>query len=264
MRVVTRAELLDKVATVQVIDAYGRDLAQKYAVEKLASAAGVFMAHARSPEGLNKLAQSMVYAGELTPDEYEMLKEAGFVGKLLKQVGRAAKSRVTGTTSAIGRGVSGIAAGMGRGVSGAKTRVGRVFKKPVRGQSRDWSSAGSVKPKQQASASFNRASSRRPVQKAAPGGGTPQKSTGSVTPAAKAAPRQAQPQKGGMGWGRPAAVAGAAGIGYGLYKGVPWAVRQLEASSTSPMAYGAGWSPVPYGYGQSPYGAGVQTMGYGA
>lgn len=257
MRVIARAELLDKLATVQVIDAYGRELAQKQAVEKLASAAGVFMAHARSREGMDKLAQSMVYAGELTPDEYEMLKEAGFVGKILKRVGRAAKSRATGAASAIGR-----------GVSGAKTRVGKVFKKPVRGQSRDWSSAGSVKPKQPTGASFNRASSRRPVQKAAPGGGTPQKSPGAVTPAAKAAPQQApqqaQPQKGGMGWGRPAAVAGAAGIGYGLYKGVPWAVRQLEQSSTSPMAYGGGWSPIPYGYGQSPYGAGVQTMGYGA
>lgn len=55
------------------------------------------------------------------------------------------------------------------------------------------------------------------------------------------------------------------GAGYGLYKGVPWAARQLEATSQTPMAYGGGWSPVNYGYGSNPYGAGQGGyMGPGA
>jgi hypothetical protein len=52
--------------------------------------------------------------------------------------------------------------------------------------------------------------------------------------------------------------------GYGLYKGIPWAARQLEQTSHTPMAYGGGWSPVSYGYGSNPYGAGMPNMGYGA
>lgn len=70
----------------------------------------------------------------------------------------------------------------------------------------------------------------------------------------------------GIGYGR-ALGAGALGLtGYGLYKGVPWAMRQMEQASTTPMAYGGsyGWSPVPYGYGYTPYGSGTPTMGGGA
>ena len=63
----------------------------------------------------------------------------------------------------------------------------------------------------------------------------------------------------------PIAVGGALAAGYGVSKAVPWAARQLEQTSHTPMAYGGGWSPVNYGYGQNPYGAGQGGyMGYGA
>jgi len=63
----------------------------------------------------------------------------------------------------------------------------------------------------------------------------------------------------------PIAVGGALAAGYGVYKGVPWAARQLEQTSHTPMAYGGGWSPVDYGYGQNPYGAAMGGyMGPGA
>lgn len=56
------------------------------------------------------------------------------------------------------------------------------------------------------------------------------------------------------------AVGGAA---YGLAKGIPWAARQLESTSNTPMAPSMGWSAVPYGYGYSPYGPGSENMGPG-
>lgn len=122
----------------------------------------------------------------------------------------------------------------------------------------------------------------RTVKKAPSGA----KEMGEVSAAkAKAAPTRAQLQKteirGGRGQ-KPVASQeakkkpwiskkkmlgyGALGLtGYGLYKGVPWAARQLEQASTTPMAYGGsyGWSPVPYGYGHTPYGGGTPTMGGG-
>lgn len=51
---------------------------------------------------------------------------------------------------------------------------------------------------------------------------------------------------------------------YGGGKAIGWAARQAEQASSSPMAYGGGWSPTPYGYGYSPYGPGQPTMGPGA
>lgn len=83
-----------------------------------------------------------------------------------------------------------------------------------------------------------------------------------------AGPAAAEPGRGIMSgaWKhrRSLATAGALGGAYGLYKGVPWAARQLEQSSHTPTAYGGGWSPINYGYGQNPYGAGMPNMGYGA
>jgi hypothetical protein len=80
------------------------------------------------------------------------------------------------------------------------------------------------------------------------------------------APQQAAAKAGkkGFGWGRALPWMAVGGLGYGLYKGVPWAARQLESASATPMAYGGGWSPVPYGYGHTPYGPGTPTMGFGA
>jgi hypothetical protein len=76
---------------------------------------------------------------------------------------------------------------------------------------------------------------------------------------------------GWFGSGLKGAVLPAALIGGSLYaghqaltRGVPWAARQLEGSSSIPMAYGGGWSPVAYGYGSTPYGGGMPGMGPGA
>jgi len=58
---------------------------------------------------------------------------------------------------------------------------------------------------------------------------------------------------------------GALGLGaYGAAKAIPWAAKQVDETSSMPLAYGGGWSPTPYGYGSTPYGPGVQTMGPGA
>lgn len=61
----------------------------------------------------------------------------------------------------------------------------------------------------------------------------------------------------------PIAGLGVAGVGYGAYKALPWAGRQLEATSTIPLASSGGYGPVAYGYGTSPYGNGTPNMGYG-
>lgn len=68
----------------------------------------------------------------------------------------------------------------------------------------------------------------------------------------------------GVGWRSALPWMATGGLAYGAYKGVPWAARQLEQTSTTPMAYGGGWSPVSYGYGANPYGEGMANMGYGA
>jgi hypothetical protein len=85
---------------------------------------------------------------------------------------------------------------------------------------------------------------------------------------APAAPAAAAEKKGrgivGRSLLRASPYMAAGGLGYGLYKGVPWAARQLEQTSTTPIAYNAGWSPVSYGYGYNQYGPGVATMGQGA
>jgi hypothetical protein len=70
--------------------------------------------------------------------------------------------------------------------------------------------------------------------------------------------------KKGFGWGKALPWMAVGGLGYGAYKGIPAAVRTLEATSTTPMAQGLGWSPVAYGYGHTPYGPGMATMGAGA
>jgi len=262
MRLVPQHEVLAKLAAVQSADLLGRQLAQDAAVEKLAGMAGVFMAHARTEGGIDKLAQSMVYSGGLSSEEYDMLKEAGYFGVLAKRFGRTIKSKAVGAAGAVAKGATGV-----------KSRVGSVLKRTPKPdpalarQSRDW--AAKPKPKMSPNAAYNK-------QRGAPG--QPAASTpGRVAPAPQTAPApkqapstQQMPQpapkssSSGMGWGRALPWVGAAGLGYGLYKGVPWAARQLEATSTTPLAYGGGWSPVPYGYGYSPYGPGMPTMGMGA
>lgn len=264
MRVIPREDILTKLAAVQEADELGRQLAQDHAVEKLASMAGVFLAHS-GYDGMDKLAQTMVRAGELTSEEYELLKEGGFLGKVVKRVGKSLKSGATRT---------------GDAMSAVKAKLKRGPK--VSMQSRDWGTvgnvpapkAGRVRPTVSGAAHNSKATWQSRQKQVMPPQQTAKPALKSkktkVSPAevastaAGASSSKQQPDSRGVGWGRALPLAGAAGIGYGLYKGVPWAVRQLEASSTSPMAYGAGWSPVPYGYGRSPYGAGVPTMGWGA
>lgn len=344
MRLVPREEVLAKLAAIQSADALGRRFAQDQAVEKLASMAGVFMAHARSEEGMDKLAQAMVQAGELSQAEYEMLKEAGLLGSLVKGVsglgrgaarmGRAAVTKTRGAIQNIGSQVRATksvnqamqaakaapSAGPTAGSGVLRRRAGKVTPvkpaakvysgegsgmaqaaapkvepvmrrgKPVGpsqaapqaaggggGQSYSWEAQGGapgrVKPAPVASAS--------PTGPVGPGAQTGK--AGTVPPASQQAAKQAPPaqqaakqapptqqapapeQSGGKGmtWGKAAPWLALGGLGYGLYKGVPWAARQLESASSTPMAYGGGWSPVPYGYGSTPYGEGMPTMGYG-
>ena len=351
MRVVPQDEVLQKLAAIQSADALGRMLAQDRAIEKLASAAGAIFAHSMEEEDMEKLATSMVYSGELSPYEYEMLKEAGFFGKVLKSVGRAAKSKVTGAAQSASKAMSNV-----------KSNIKAKVRRPVKpsGQSRDWGTPGNVAPAQapkpaarvkpsqnqsrdwagqtrqpMSNAEYNRRASwdvrqkqmqpqtpapgsvrtptpapaaaqqpympptrtayvRPTTQAAAPKVTTPPAyaptmASGQVrapTPApgqVKAAPTQQAAQtsqktapaatqtgkavdapKSPSSWGRVMPWLGLGGLGYGLYKGVPWAAQQLEATSTSPMAYGGGWSPVPYGYGYNPYGPSTPTMGSGA
>jgi hypothetical protein len=272
MYVVPRDEVLSKLAAMQAADALGRQFAQDQAVEKLAKMAGVFLAQTQNKMSLEKLAQAMVFAGELSAEEYEMLKEAGWAGKMLKRFGRGVSAKATGAASTVGEGLSGV-----------KSRVGRIFKKPPKPE---WV-PNPARPKMSPNAAYN---ARRGTPGAAP---TPQAAAqapsaatkapaaapGNVKPAPQStsapsapapsttsqsapAPSTKAPAK-GRGWGSALPWMAAGGLGYGLYKGVPWAARQLEATSTTPMAYNAGWSPVGYGYTQSPYGTGVPTMGPG-
>jgi hypothetical protein len=280
MHVVPRHEVLEKLAAIQYADALGRQFAQDRVIEKLAEMAGISMAHDQNKMDMVKLAQSMVYSGEMSLEEYEMLKEAGWVGKVLKRFGRGAAAKATSAASSVGK-----------GVSSATSRVGRIFKKPPKA---DWV-AKPARPKMSSNAAYN---SRRgtpgaaptpksqaaaqapgkvapaPASGARPPGPDPRHyasttqsaaSPGNVAPATKSAPASTgAPEKyRGASLGRALPYAAVGALGYGAYKAVPWAARQLEATSTTPMAYGAGWSPVPYGYGHSPYGSGVQTMGMG-
>lgn len=345
MRIVPQDEVLQKLAAIQSADVLGRMLAQDKAIEKLASAAGAIFAHSVEEEDMEKLATSMLYSGELTPYEYEMLKEAGFVGKLVKGVVRKAKTRAAGAAQSASKAMSNVK-------SNVKARVRRPT--PVSKQSRDWGTPGNVapartpKPKAKAKPSPNQSrdwggQTRQPVSNAeynrraswgarqgqmrpstpAPGSvraaTPPPQASGQVrsttqtaaprvnTPAAhaptmasgqvraatpppgqvKSAPSQQRvtqvsqntapvsntatqtgkavdAPKSPSSWGRVMPWLGVGGLGYGLYKGVPWAAQQLERTSTSPMAYGGGWSPVPYGYGYNPYGPSTPTMGSGA
>lgn len=270
MRVVPRAEVLEKLAALRHADALGRQLAQDRAVEKLASLAGVFMAHGQDESGLEKLAQSMVHAGQLSPDEYEMLKEAGYIGLLAKKLGRKV-------------------VGAGKAVTGVKSRVRSAVKrsKPLPDQSKWTTPAGKVKPKaagpmddwswsgasqpaspgrvKQAPQAAKQTTRKVPqsTQKATQAPASQAAAEG-VQAAAQGTQAKTNPQAKGMGWGRALPYAGVGALGYGLYKGVPWAARQMEQASTTPMAYGAGWSPVQYGYGRSQYGPSVAPMGSGA
>jgi hypothetical protein len=256
MHVVPRHEVLTKLAAIQNADAVGRQLAQDQAIEKLAGMAGIFMAHTQTEEGMDKLAQAMVLAGELSLEEYEMLKEAGW-GSAFKAVGRGVKSVFSRAPATMARGPSrDVAAAVAKPSLMSRVK-GIVSRKPKAVAGTPGSVAPASKP--MTGSQYNRSSSRSAGPKVAP------TSPGNVTPASGAATDAAgaaAPKK--RGWGAALPWMAVGGAGYGLYKGVPWAARQLEASSTTPMAYGGGWSPVPYGYGHSPYGAGVPTMGPGA
>jgi len=99
--------------------------------------------------------------------------------------------------------------------------------------------------------------------------GTVSKGVGSVVQ--KAAPAAGGFMKGLSGVGRSFATFGkvapwaiGGGLALAAIKGVPWAMRQLEQSSSQSMAPSMGWSPIEYGYGYTPYGPGMPNMGRGA
>ncbi len=278
MRVVPRDEVLEKLAAMQHADARGRQLAQDHAVEKLASMAGVFMVHSQHAEGIEKLAQSMVFSGGLSPEEYEILKEAGVLSLFAKKVGRKAVGAVAGAGKA-------VATGVGKAVTGVKSRVGNVVKRKAPKVSPNQlpkattqaaaprqvtpevalrkATVQAVARKRAAPAVASPAAARQTTQQASQATQQTAKASQQAAKAAKQGTQTAAKSK-GTGWGRALPYAGVGALGYGLYKGVPWAARQMEQTSTTPMAYGAGWSPVQYGYGQNRYGPSVATMGSGA
>lgn len=216
-RIVPRDELLRKTAALRGAELLGRSMAQEQANEELAKIAG------------------LILSGELTPEEWEMLKEAGIFSAI---GGRIAKS---GFGQAVGRGASNVFSASNPVGYGLR-RAGQAIK-GAGGKAYSWGKAA-VKPVQQAATAAGKSGVGQVVKgvgKQVAGVG---KSLGTF---AKVAP-----------W-----VAGA-GVTYGLMKGVPWAARQLEHSSATPMAPAMGWSATPYGYGSSPYGGGMQSMGPGA
>lgn len=201
-RLVTKEELLSKVAALRSADQLGRDAGARLANEELAKLAGKAL------------------AGSLTHEEWELLKTAGLFSRA------------------------------GNWLSGGG--MGRLF---------NWGKAGAKAATPAISYSRSYLSAHPEI--ASTLGKTVQK----VAPAAA----QGGFMKGLSSVGRSAATFGkvlpwavGGGIAYGLMKGVPWAARQLEHSSSQSMAPSMGWSPVDYGYGSTPYGPGMANMGRGA
>src|SRR5512137_72037 len=103
-RLVPRAELLMKTAALQSADFLGRSLAQEEANEELAKLAG------------------LILSGELTPEQWEMLKEAGIFSAMGGWMARKGAPAIASAGRAVGR--AGAAAG--RGVATAGQAVGRA------------------------------------------------------------------------------------------------------------------------------------------
>lgn len=366
MHLVPQDEVLEKLAAIRSADTLGRQFAQERAVEKLAGMAGVFMAHVQTEEGMDKLAQSMVIAGELSLEEYEMLKEAGLgsliagvkgaakgVGQVSKSVGKAIKATAVSAKNRVGgriadkvlqktpkpTGMPGVRYATSKppasrvipNTPAPTPAPGQVSRAPLALPGRVQQAApaapparpqaalaqtvpmppsgrvapAALPPAQAASTAMQegrvvrrvRGTGRKPQQKPPvvetrrgqgprqPGQVTPKQQVGNkgkgssvvdtAVGVAENLPKSTEQEVSnsgdtgrldtpkGYGWKSALPWMTAGGLGYGLYKGVPWAAKQLEQSSTVPMAYGGGWSPVPYGYGYSPYGPGMPTMGVG-
>ena len=299
-----------KLAMLMTADSLGRGIAQHRAAVEMAKVAGAIFAHApvhADEEQLEKVAAAMVEIGELTPEEFQMLKEAGW-GSALKGLFGGARKAIGGARKSVGGWFSKMKGRIRPGkvkpspgkVSPKASVKPKVKAKPKASPYRDPAPSappaqppGRVTPSKaemsqgwgarptQTKEVFPGAgasrSAKAPVPKAAtpgkPGkvvpksemqqgwtGGQGQAPTG---PPAGAGAAGAAKGKGGVGWGRVLPYAAAGGLAYGAYKGVPWAARQLEQTSTTPMAHGLGWSPVSYGYGHNPYGSGMASMGPG-
>jgi len=193
---------------------------------------GRALAHNRAASDLAKVAGALLARRE--EHLYEMEKAA----RLMLETGLLTEEEFEMEKAAAWAGMSGLFGKARAAASGLKSRIGGLFRRKP----------GPFDPK-----------------KAATGWSAGPKVGPVATEAAEAAVKPAvKPAAKGFGWGSALPWMAAGGIGYGLYKGVPWAARQLEQTSTTPMAHGLGWSPVPYGYGYNPYGSGVQTMGPGA
>lgn len=251
-RLIPASEIFEKTAALKLADAAGHSMAREHAVEELAKMAGLAL------------------VGRLSPEEWQLLKEAGIFSSLGQRIAR----------TGVGRSVeSGLRRAGGALGGGAKKTwnlgPGRLRRAPGAAQA---GSSASMYPRKAPAKAPPRGAAKYDATGAAPSNRVGQ-SGGIVDPAQspagmnkRPAPASAatsggqgavSPKGKGMGWGRALPWMAAGGLGYGLYKGVPWAARQLEQSSASPMAHGGGWSPTPYGYGYSPYGQGSPNMGYG-
>jgi len=204
----------------------GRYYAPSKVAAELAKTAGALLAR-REQElyDLEKLARDMVATGAMSAEDFLLEKEAAFAG------------------------LSGLFGKARAAASGLRGKIGGLFSRgkfsPMKA-TKGWSAGPKALP-----------TSLGGVEKAV--GGAP----GAAGAAAKKVVAPAAAKK-GFGWGAALPWMAAGGLAYGAYKGVPWAARQLEQTSTTPMAHGLGWSPVSYGYGYSPYGSGMPNMGSGA
>jgi hypothetical protein len=289
-RLIPHDEVMSKLAALQEADRWGRQFADDRAVEQLAKTAGAIIAQSgdAAEAELEKYAMSMVDAGDMSFETFQMLKEAGFFGKLL---GGARKM-----FSGAGKRISGLGKRMKSRLrpkatpkpapspmsSGSKkmpfdnapASKPKPKARPSRAEmEQGWGNAPTPAKKEVMPGVYKQPPKRAPAEVTAKPKGKVKKAPTQEQLAADwkgqhgQAPAAAPPAKQKWaplgGWGKPLALAGTAALGYGAYRAGKYGLQQMESVSGQPMAYGGGWSPTPYGYGYSPYGHGTPTMGRG-
>lgn len=212
--------------------------------EKRAAAAaslGRRMAHGSVNQELAKIAGAIL-AGRIESDQ-----EFEKVASLMVQTGALSEEEFWLEKEAGWSGLRSLFSKARGALKGARGKIGKWFAKRRtpsfnRGKAaKGWSSGPKQAPEVLGGPKVKAPSGGAP----APSGGAPKK------------PWKFPTWKAALGLG-------ALGTVYAGSKLVPAAARAIESTSTTPMAYGLGWSPVNYGYGYTPYGPGMATMGGGA
>lgn len=302
-RLITHAETMRKLAALQVADMTGRSMAQDRAVEELAKTAGVLLARrSLSPAEYELLKEAGLFSrigGAVSSGAQSI---GGAVKGTLRKVRGRLSSAPSRTMQGFSRGEAdllrrgGVKPGEVKAPNSRTSGWGSLKPKeetvwggakrtlpkeapagmapgprpaPAGDRTTGWGRGGSSKagpakaPTEPPAQGPYRSSSNPQPQAQAPQQAPQAAQRAPANQPTQQAPAQQQGSR-GTGWGR-MALYGGAGLGaYGLYKGIGWGARQLEQTSTSPMAYGGGWSPTAYGYGPNPYGEGSPNMGYGS